>query len=99
MLRLPPRSTLSDTLFPYTTLFRSCPHRFGEQESVGMAIASRPARRHSARPSLSVCLALFFGALRLVAESDMETDPEAKSSCVRVLPKRRNLAQSFMLRS
>src|SRR3546814_14864057 len=26
MIRLPPRSTLTDTLFPYTTLFRSrCP--------------------------------------------------------------------------
>src|SRR3546814_20699515 len=24
MIRRPPRSTLSDTLFPYTTLFRSC---------------------------------------------------------------------------
>src|SRR3546814_6630622 len=25
MLRRPPRSTRTDTLFPYTTLFRSCP--------------------------------------------------------------------------
>src|SRR3546814_16863482 len=25
MIRLPPRSTRTDTLFPYTTLFRSCP--------------------------------------------------------------------------
>src|SRR3546814_18623286 len=24
MIRRPPRSTLTDTLFPYTTLFRSC---------------------------------------------------------------------------
>src|SRR3546814_20282113 len=24
MIRLPPRSTRTDTLFPYTTLFRSC---------------------------------------------------------------------------
>src|SRR3546814_13928559 len=30
MIRLPPRSTRTDTLFPYTTLFRSPyqPHRF-----------------------------------------------------------------------
>src|SRR3546814_3361468 len=27
MIRRPPRSTRTDTLFPYTTLFRSC-HRF-----------------------------------------------------------------------
>src|SRR3546814_1682065 len=27
MIRRPPRSTRTDTLFPYTTLFRSVPHR------------------------------------------------------------------------
>src|SRR3546814_2438473 len=27
MIRRPPRSTRTDTLFPYTTLFRSNPHR------------------------------------------------------------------------
>src|SRR3546814_4726963 len=27
MIRRPPRSTRTDTLFPYTTLFRSCRHR------------------------------------------------------------------------
>src|SRR3546814_13751741 len=27
MIRLPPRSTRTDTLFPYTTLFRSCHRR------------------------------------------------------------------------
>src|SRR3546814_14890424 len=30
MLRRPPRSTRTDTLFPYTTLFRSKPHAQGE---------------------------------------------------------------------
>src|SRR3546814_13518549 len=28
MIRLPPRSTRTDTLFPYTTLFRSSLHHF-----------------------------------------------------------------------
>src|SRR3546814_10822669 len=32
MLRRPPRSTLTDTLFPYTTLFRSRAERFGKTE-------------------------------------------------------------------
>src|SRR3546814_10769999 len=27
MIRRPPRSTRTDTLFPYTTLFRACRHR------------------------------------------------------------------------
>src|SRR3546814_15396199 len=29
MIRRPPRSTRTDTLFPYTTLFRSCNARIG----------------------------------------------------------------------
>src|SRR3546814_10908190 len=29
MIRRPPRSTRTDTLFPYTTLFRSCRHGTG----------------------------------------------------------------------
>src|SRR3546814_4820900 len=33
MIRRPPRSTRTDTLFPYTTLFRSSPyHHHGERE-------------------------------------------------------------------
>src|SRR3546814_5777822 len=30
MIRRPPRSTRTDTLFPYTTLFRSCPVPIGD---------------------------------------------------------------------
>src|SRR3546814_8800852 len=32
MIRRPPRSTRTDTLFPYTTLFRSCAARMARQE-------------------------------------------------------------------
>src|SRR3546814_7826472 len=32
MIRRPPRSTRTDTLFPYTTLFRSDHHRYGAPE-------------------------------------------------------------------
>src|SRR3546814_3084860 len=32
MIRRPPRSTRTDTLFPYTTLFRSTSHFFKEQD-------------------------------------------------------------------
>src|SRR3546814_9839051 len=39
MIRLPPRSTRTDTLFPYTTLFRSIEvhveHRVGAEEWIG----------------------------------------------------------------
>src|SRR3546814_10074074 len=56
MTRRPPRSTRTDTLFPYTTLFRS--H--------GTA-RSRPANRHCrhecdrGRPSAALCEALLAG--------------------------------------
>src|SRR3546814_10280143 len=43
MIRRPPRSTRTDTLFPYTTLFRS-----GDQPA-GIRADAR-GRRHAARP-------------------------------------------------
>src|SRR3546814_17549895 len=44
MIRRPPRSTRTDTLFPYTTLFRSnlgCPHGMCER-GMGSAIGQVP---------------------------------------------------------
>src|SRR3546814_3236094 len=41
-IRRPPRTTRTDTLFPYTTLFRSCPLR---GEAVVGRNHSQPARR------------------------------------------------------
>src|SRR3546814_13592803 len=38
MLRRPPRSTRTDTLFPYTTLFRSCHHALEAGVVVGQAL-------------------------------------------------------------
>src|SRR3546814_3365714 len=35
MIRRPPRSTRTDTLFPYTTLFRSFVHDDGSTEYIG----------------------------------------------------------------
>src|SRR3546814_6346584 len=37
MIRRPPRSTRTDTLFPYTTLFRSCPCRSARARNVCLA--------------------------------------------------------------
>src|SRR3546814_2075916 len=51
MIRLPPRSTRTDTLFPYTTLFRSareCPARSGCR-GAGGPDAHRKDRAHRAR--------------------------------------------------
>src|SRR3546814_16067573 len=59
MIRRPPRSTRTDTLFPYTTLFRSAldqlQHRFGRRHDLshghrpergGGAAGDRPCARH-----------------------------------------------------
>src|SRR3546814_7870266 len=49
MIRRPPRSTRTDTLFPYTTLFRSPgpPPHFGCQECRADADAVRAAHRRA----------------------------------------------------
>src|SRR3546814_9547196 len=51
MIRRPPRSTRTDTLFPYTTLFRSA-HRGGGQQPARGAAADALAFRPRSRPRL-----------------------------------------------
>src|SRR3546814_7908996 len=51
MIRRPPRSTLTDTLFPYTTLFRSlCIRLYDEADYAGRARFTDP---EVLRPSLA----------------------------------------------
>src|SRR3546814_16090911 len=64
MIRRPPRSTRTDTLFPYTTLFRSCSGRVDGRRPAGRSLchvwqwwereawpASPPARSRSCPPA------------------------------------------------
>src|SRR3546814_5518102 len=55
MIRLPPRSTRTDTLFPYTTLFRSGPLRAALLSSCHARSGSRglAARAAAAAPRVS----------------------------------------------
>src|SRR3546814_20530397 len=46
MIRRPPRSTRTDTLFPYTTLFRSV-RADGWTRTADQAMAARPCRREA----------------------------------------------------
>src|SRR3546814_4515247 len=48
MLRLPPRSTRTDTLFPYTTLFRSL-----DQQGIHVVRAQQSCGLGDARPALT----------------------------------------------
>src|SRR3546814_2639015 len=50
MIRRPPRSTRTDTLFPYTTLFRSLPYHwpeesFGDMRGLDPTVPGIPAER------------------------------------------------------
>src|SRR3546814_8379659 len=47
MIRRPPRSTRTDTLFPYTTLFRS---HVGRDASIGEHLCDRTRRREGYGP-------------------------------------------------
>src|SRR3546814_8854351 len=55
MIRRPPRSTRTDTLFPYTTLFRSIPGHVGGQSWLGRGSLSqaRLPWRHAAHRNRS----------------------------------------------
>src|SRR3546814_10585987 len=44
MIRRPPRSTRTDTLFPYTTLFRSCQHLRGAPRCEDGPMSDSPIR-------------------------------------------------------
>src|SRR3546814_3057408 len=50
MIRRPPRSTRTDTLFPYTTLFRSWVSCWARATTNAMSIAFLPIRRCTSRP-------------------------------------------------
>src|SRR3546814_17587523 len=50
MIRRPPRSTRTDTLFPYTTLFRSGAQALPRRHAYPRTGAARTARRRRAAP-------------------------------------------------
>src|SRR3546814_8126455 len=61
MIRRPPRSTRTDTLFPYTTLFRSRP----TMNQIHHALETRPLCRHNRAPALeAICGGQFDAAAR-----------------------------------
>src|SRR3546814_17692539 len=93
MIRRPPRSTLTDTLFPYTTLFRSAP-RLGRRShhppppaiSADPADPARCARRHrEMRKTMSPRILLLALAPVLLAASEPgDADPLADRKSTRL---------------
>src|SRR3546814_16742234 len=83
MIRRPPRSTLTDTLFPYTTLFRSdtAPHYFALNEiAVGdyrtFAKVSPPLRGEDDRQAILEGVA--DGTIDAIASDHSPHDQESK---------------------
>src|SRR3546814_4956687 len=66
MIRRPPRSTRSDTLFPYTTLFRSWRPRIGRFSSEAVTIPTACGRmRRNITCFASVSVTLIFAVRRI----------------------------------
>src|SRR3546814_20428177 len=74
MIRRPPRSTRTDTLFPYTTLFRSSLERWRGVFSSGLAVD--PAERFA---SMQSCRAAIHDVLAYAAA---EPAPQTATSTV-----------------
>src|SRR3546814_8011619 len=79
MIRRPPRSTRTDTRFPYTTLFRSSPRRRGrgggEADRGGRA---RPARRRARKAGLRHRR----GAVRPARDTHPQSQPAGAASMI-----------------
>src|SRR3546814_12316820 len=71
MIRRPPRSTRTDTLFPYTTLFRSVGDQVVEEGPLAAQGLQRPVRLDAAMVDAARQLEKHFGA---VAEMRREPD-------------------------
>src|SRR3546814_4744419 len=77
MRRRPPRSTRTDTLFPYTTLFRSPAHRQRDRDARDIAEADGARQRRRQRAPLAD-VALRLARMRLRPE-DAERSEEHTS--------------------
>src|SRR3546814_5527547 len=64
MIRRPPRSTRTDTLFPYTTLFRSEPHRSKGIDRLAGGFQLRPIFGERRRTLVQVDMGVDDGVLR-----------------------------------
>src|SRR3546814_12879816 len=58
MIRRPPRSTRTDTLFPYTTLFRSVAGRPGQTADLGTKTLGRRGQKDRLQDQLIACSAV-----------------------------------------
>src|SRR3546814_10970017 len=80
MIRRPPRSTRTDTLFPYTTLFRSAPcrkRRKMAQAETPVIVLVRPQLGENIGKAARAMLNFGLTEMRLVAPRDGWPNPSA----------------------
>src|SRR3546814_10526799 len=87
MIRRPPRSTRTDTLFPYTTLFR------GTQEDVFRGVTASASKAIGATPvnraTVAAGRARPRGRKRLAASGILSTNPVDNTVVIAALPEAR----------
>src|SRR3546814_5855238 len=85
MIRRPPRSTLTDTLFPYTTLFRSITNGLKLQQ-LDVCIAYRPEPQEEIRfePLFNEELALIVAQTHPLAKRRSEEHTSELQSLMRI---------------
>src|SRR3546814_19664548 len=88
MIRRPPRSTRTDTLFPYTTLFRSQFGQCGDAHPSASVSYATPSRRHAETSVLRIRHAIVIGptppgtgviAPAWIAEPSKSTSPTRRT--------------------
>src|SRR3546814_2364000 len=89
MIRRPPRSTRTDTLFPYTTLFRSCP-------AFSRFLVSSSVRRSSDRSTASYRGRLYWWMCSTQQTLGQELEISAAAICDRRSEEHTSELQSLM---
>src|SRR3546814_13936465 len=74
MIRRPPRSTRTDTLFPYTTLFRSVDHEPGVLLELGVELAGAPAGVAGIEPQRAQGAVELVGVVLEVEQAEVADD-------------------------
>src|SRR3546814_15502345 len=101
MIRLPPRSTRTDTLFPYTTLFRSLRSQYGQCVYPDLGVLRRYAKPVSGAGLSGLRLSLSDAPSQAVAEDtdSFSTIVGGLSRGSLALVSRRNISNSRALRT
>src|SRR3546814_5026544 len=84
MIRRPPRSTRTDTLFPYTTLFRSIFQRVAAQHQIERWIIAPRYSDHQARQPDRIAHFVADMLLRLLADTRSEEHTSELQSLMRI---------------